>query len=185
MPRHSLPALLLAAFLQQPATLLADQPAAPATESSVTESLDQLRTLAEQATTAKNLSAAIDYAKRGLAIQEKALGLEHPDVATSLINLADLYRVQGRTADAEPLFHRALAIAEKALGPAHPSVALSLNNLAAQFWAQGRYADAEPLYRRAYRIALTAGSPGSSRAASAPSTPGARRTGPSSTASRR
>ena len=51
--------------------------------------------------------------KRALAIREKALGPDHPDVATSLNNLALLYDDQGRYADAEPLFKRALAISEK------------------------------------------------------------------------
>ena len=55
--------------------------------------------------------------KRALAISEKALGPEHPDVAISLNNLALLYRAQGRYAEAEPLLKRALAISEKALGP--------------------------------------------------------------------
>ena len=41
----------------------------------------------------------------------------------SLNNLAELYRAQGRYADAEPLYKRSLAIREKALGPDHPDVA--------------------------------------------------------------
>ena len=41
-----------------------------------------------------------------LAIREKALGPDHPDVATSLNNLAELYEAQGRYADAEPLYKR-------------------------------------------------------------------------------
>ena len=39
--------------------------------------------------------------KRSLAIREKALGPDHPDVAMSLNNLAAFYRAQGRYADAE------------------------------------------------------------------------------------
>ena len=58
--------------------------------------------------------------ERALAIGEKALGPDHPDVATSLNNLAELYRAQGAYARAEPLYERALAIWEKALGPDHP-----------------------------------------------------------------
>ena len=68
--------------------------------------------------------------KRSLAIREKALGPDHPDVAGSLNNLAVLYHDQGRYAEAEPLYKRSLAIEEKALGPDHPDVATSLNNLA-------------------------------------------------------
>ena len=90
--------------------------------------------------------------KRALAISEKALGPDHPDVAVSLNNLADLYDDQGRYADAEPLYKRSLAIWEKALGPDHPNVATSLNNLAALYHDQGRYADAEPLYKRSLAI---------------------------------
>ena len=74
--------------------------------------------------------------KRSLAIREKALGPDHPDVATSLNNLAVLYQDQGRYADAEPLYKRSLAIQEKALGPDHPAVATSLNNLAALYQAK-------------------------------------------------
>ena len=67
--------------------------------------------------------------KRSLAIREKALGPDHPEVAASLNNLASLYAKQGRYAEAEPLYKRSLAIKEKAFGPDHPDVALSLNNL--------------------------------------------------------
>src|SRR3984893_8260093 len=90
--------------------------------------------------------------KRSLAIREKALGPDHPDVAASLNNLALLYDQQGRHVDAEPLYKKALAIWEKALGPDHPDVATSLNNLALLYDAQGRYAEAEPLYRRSLAI---------------------------------
>ena len=90
--------------------------------------------------------------KRSLAIREKALGLDHLNVATSLNNLAVLYGTQGRYADAEPLYKRSLTIYEKALGPDHPDVATSLTNLAVLYGTQGRYADAEPLYKRSLTI---------------------------------
>src|SRR4029077_19901244 len=92
-------------------------------------------------------SEALPLAQRALAIREKALPLDHPDVAVSLNNLAELYRAQGRYADAEPLgtraHKRALAIEEKALDPDHPDVAVLLNSLAELYRAQDRYADAE------------------------------------------
>ena len=53
-------------------------------------------------------------AKRALAIAKKALGPDHPHVATSLNNLAELYRAHGKHAEAEPLYKRSLAIREKA-----------------------------------------------------------------------
>jgi CHAT domain-containing protein/Tfp pilus assembly protein PilF len=90
--------------------------------------------------------------KRSLAIQEKAFGPDHRDVATVLNNLAALYDNQGRYAEAEPLYKRSLAIREKALGPDHPDVANALINLAWLYDHQGRSADAEPLYKRSLAI---------------------------------
>jgi tetratricopeptide (TPR) repeat protein len=83
---------------------------------------------------------------------EAELGPEHPDVAESLNNLAELLDYRGRYAEAEPLHRRGLAIREKVLGPEHPDVAASLNNLAVLLKSQGKYAEAEPLCRRALAI---------------------------------
>ena len=83
---------------------------------------------------------AIIVAQEALKVAEDNVGPNHLDVATSLNNLAELYKTQGHYAKAEPLYKRALSIEEKALGPDHPSVAhpeqsrrtvaTSLNNLA-------------------------------------------------------
>jgi tetratricopeptide (TPR) repeat protein len=43
-------------------------------------------------------SQAEQLFKRSLAIYEKALGLEHPDLARIHNNLAELYRTQGKYA---------------------------------------------------------------------------------------
>ncbi|NJP12648.1 MAG: tetratricopeptide repeat protein [Leptolyngbyaceae cyanobacterium RU_5_1] len=63
-------------------------------------------------------------------IREQQMGADHPDVATSLNNLALLYRAQGRYGEAEPLYMRSFYIYEQQLGGDHPDVAQSLNNLA-------------------------------------------------------
>ncbi len=52
--------------------------------------------------------------QRALAIREKVLEPEHPDVAQSLNNLAGLYKAQGKYGQAEPLYHCA-HVAEKTL----------------------------------------------------------------------
>ena len=75
--------------------------------------------------------------RRALAINEKALGPDHPAVATDLNNLALLLQNKGDYAGAEPLFRRALAIREKALGPNHPDVAIDLNFLRSAAAEQG------------------------------------------------
>ncbi len=64
-------------------------------------------------------------------------GEQDPRFATSLNNLAELYRAQGNYTEAEPLYKRSLAIIEKVLGPEHPNVATSLNNLALLYDTQG------------------------------------------------
>ncbi|WP_439399969.1 tetratricopeptide repeat protein [Bradyrhizobium sp. PMVTL-01] len=48
--------------------------------------------------------------KRAVAVSEKSLSREHPDVGRALSNLATLYVKQEHFAEAEPLFQRALAI---------------------------------------------------------------------------
>jgi tetratricopeptide (TPR) repeat protein len=90
--------------------------------------------------------------RRSLAIREKAFGPDHPDVATSFSNLAELYRAQGQYAQAEPLYQRSLAIWEKALGPDHPDVAQSLQNYAALLRKLDRAVEAQGMETRAKAI---------------------------------
>ena len=94
-----------------------------------------------------------------LAHQEATLGPEHPDVATSLDNLAILYHSEGKYALAEPMYQRALKIWEMTFGPNHPDVATSLNNLASLYEDQGLYVRAEPLYENALKSWETASGP--------------------------
>jgi tetratricopeptide (TPR) repeat protein len=95
---------------------------------------------------------AIPIAKNIQAILEKALGPDHPRVATGLNNLAVLYVSLGDYIQAEPLYQRALAIYEKAFGPDHLRVATGLNNLAVLYVSLGDYIQAEPLLKRALVI---------------------------------
>jgi tetratricopeptide (TPR) repeat protein len=57
---------------------------------------------------------------RALAIREKALGPDHPDVAYCLNGLALTFRDQGRYQEAEGLLSQALSTRERALGSDHP-----------------------------------------------------------------
>ncbi|MFN8950523.1 MAG: tetratricopeptide repeat protein [Aphanizomenon sp.] len=71
---------------------------------------------------------------------------DHPDVATSLNNLAYFYKSQGRYSEAEPLYLDALEMRKRLFTGDHPAVATSLNNLAVLYYSQGKYSEAEPLY---------------------------------------
>lgn len=73
-------------------------------------------------------------------------------MATSLNNLALLYKTQGQYAKAEPLYKRSLAIREKALGPDHPDVAASLWNMAILYRETGREKAAKDFEKRAVAI---------------------------------
>lgn len=52
-------------------------------------------------------------------MDKKLLGEEHSMMATSLGNLANLYKDQGRFSEAEPLYEEALKILERAFGNQH------------------------------------------------------------------
>ncbi|MEH2125777.1 FxSxx-COOH system tetratricopeptide repeat protein, partial [Nostoc sp.] len=95
---------------------------------------------------------ALPWYEQCLEVTKKRLSEEHPDVAGSLNNLAELYRSQGRYSEAEPLYIQALALRRKLLGEEHPDVAGSLNNLALLYYSQGRYSEAEPLYIQALAL---------------------------------
>jgi tetratricopeptide (TPR) repeat protein len=79
-----------------------------------------LNSLGVAAERAGNYPLAGPALAEALSIRERMLRPDHPNVATSLNNLADLYSVLGRHVEAEPLYTRALAIYGKALGPFHP-----------------------------------------------------------------
>jgi tetratricopeptide (TPR) repeat protein len=87
-----------------------------------------------------------------LEIREKALGPDHPDVASSLSSLGELYYSLRRYTQAESLFKRALEIREKVFGLAHPKVAITLHNFASWWDEQGYYMQAEILYKRSLAI---------------------------------
>ncbi len=97
-------------------------------------------------------SEAITYAAEALRLGEEEFGPDHPNTATFLDYLAQLYHRQGNYAEAAPLYRRSLAIDEKALGPEHPSVATTLENYAALLRKTGRADEAAEMEARAKSI---------------------------------
>ncbi len=133
---------------------LAASPAATPAARPVDE-LAQAAALSSEASAlraAGNLPTAIARQRGALALRERALGAQHPDVATTLTSLAALHAARDDYGAAEPLLRRALAIREAALGPDDVQTAQSLNNLALLLAAAGHFADAEPLYQRAIAV---------------------------------
>ncbi len=101
---------------------------------------------------ARQFDAAIPLARRGLAIRERGLQPDAPELLPFLNTLALVYRDNGEYAQAEPLFERALKITEKQNGSESIEVAQALNALASLSRLMGEYARAEPLLERALAI---------------------------------
>jgi serine/threonine protein kinase/tetratricopeptide (TPR) repeat protein len=89
---------------------------------------------------------------QALAIQHKLVGMESPQVATSLHNLARVLREQGKLAEAETAFREALAMRRKLLGNDHPDVAWCLNSLGSLLSINLKDGEPEALLREAIAI---------------------------------
>jgi eukaryotic-like serine/threonine-protein kinase len=61
-------------------------------------------------------------------------------------NLANVYRSQGKYAQAEALSRQALEIQRRVVGPDHPDTLYSMNNLADVYYQQSKSSQAEALY---------------------------------------
>jgi serine/threonine protein kinase/Flp pilus assembly protein TadD len=98
------------------------------------------------------LGQAEEFLRRSLAIRERALPPDHPDLALTLNNLGAVYWTEGNYHSAEQMYLRAQAIYQKILPPEHIQIAKILNNLGETYWAEGKLAEAEPLFRRSLAI---------------------------------
>ncbi len=92
------------------------------------------------------------YYEQALAILEKALGSNHPDVGKPLNGLGNAAYSEGKYEQARGYHERALTMWEKALGPDHPNVASSLNNLGRLAESEEKYEQARGYYERALTI---------------------------------
>ncbi|MFT5509378.1 MAG: CHAT domain-containing protein/tetratricopeptide (TPR) repeat protein [Hyphomicrobiaceae bacterium] len=126
-----------------------------AREADLAVSLVNLGMMAQMTASSPPDGSAAKLYQRAIEIQEKVLGPDHPDLAASLNNLAELKSIQRKYAKAEQLHMRALAIREKSLGPNDPHIALSLTNLARLYGTMQRPKGAIPLLEQAVKIGRT------------------------------
>ena len=94
---------------------------------------------------------AIPVAEQIVAINEKALGTDHPDIVGSLSWLAFLYQNDGDDKKAESIYRRAIAICEtykQTTGQDHPDMATLLKNLSWIYRKHGNHTEADNLYKK-------------------------------------
>jgi len=87
------------------------------------------------------------YAK-ALDLRHQTLGYEHPDVATALENLANLFDTRSNYAEAEHYYFWSLKIREK-IRPDDPLTSDTCAKLAWVYRAQGKVDLAEEMEKRA------------------------------------
>ena len=94
----------------------------------------------------------VEVAKRALQVAQQNDGPDHPNVALSLSNLAELYEAQKEYAKAEPLYKRSLEILEKEFGQDSPFLVPTLLNMASLYKNTGRENEAQRMMERTNSI---------------------------------
>ena len=94
----------------------------------------------------------VEVAKRALQVAQNNYGPDHPNVALSLGNLAELYEAQMEYTKAESLYKRSLEILEKAYGQDSPFLVPTLLNMASLYNNIGRENEAQRIMERANKI---------------------------------
>jgi tetratricopeptide (TPR) repeat protein/CHAT domain-containing protein len=125
----------------------------------MSEGMEQIHRLMEQAARLYQegrYEQALPVAQQTCDLTRRLAGAQHPLFATSLHNLAALYRAIGDHAAALPLYRQALEVTRAALGEAHPDFGACLNDLAGLYQAMGENAAALPLARQALEVARAA-----------------------------
>ncbi len=87
--------------------------------------------------------------QEGLALKEKALGRDHPDVGVSEGNVSIALAGLGRNQEALTHIDRSIAILETGLGAGHPDLATQLSNRGEILNNLGRYREARQAFERA------------------------------------
>jgi tetratricopeptide (TPR) repeat protein/CHAT domain-containing protein len=118
---------------------------------------DRLNGLQDALFKQRKYAEGIDPCRKAMEIRGRLLGENHSKYATSVNNLALLYKAMGDYAKAEPLFRQASEILKRVLGEHHPRYAIILNNLAGLYRAMGDRAEASEDWaaaRKAFAEAL-------------------------------
>ena len=91
-------------------------------------------------------SKVVELAAKQLEQDREALGEAHPETLKSMTSLADAYRRQGSTEEAEKLYRETLDISWKELGGEHADTILTMYKFAFFYDSLGRYEDSGKLW---------------------------------------
>jgi eukaryotic-like serine/threonine-protein kinase len=111
-------------------------------------------------------TSALAACEKAIALYERAVAADSPDIARPLTNLGVVNLALGRVPAAEAATRRAIAVRTK-LSPEHPSLISSLENLALVQERQGKLAEALETSERAIAIGVKALGPDRPELASA------------------
>lgn len=80
-----------------------------------------------------------DYRRRGLSqLREKVLSQWHPDILTTISNLARVLNKQGKYSEAKSKYQQILQLRESLLGQQHPLTMIIRDNLALVLSNEGK-----------------------------------------------
>ena len=95
---------------------------------------------------------ALEYKLKALAIFERVLGSNHPDIAAIYNNVGYTYDELGDHKQALVYTLKSLVICERVLGMNHPGLAIGYNNVSFTYYAQGNYEQALEYQMKALAI---------------------------------
>jgi tetratricopeptide (TPR) repeat protein len=95
---------------------------------------------------------AIRYYEQGLAINQKTVPPNHPDLASSYNNIGEVYRNMGEYSKALLFYEKSLEIRQRTLPPNHPDLATSYNSIGSVYRNMGEYSKALLFYEKALEI---------------------------------
>jgi len=101
---------------------------------------------------AGRLEEAEQLGAQALRLSKAWLGENHPDLADTLIVLADVWRRQKRMGESLRAVTRALGIQRAALPATHPAIGASLNNLGYLLMEKGRHDESLPTLMQAVQV---------------------------------
>jgi len=113
---------------------------------------DQLGKLATVLDASGHYAEARAPAERAVALMEKELGPDHPDLAFTLDALAAIYYDQGQFADAQRTYRRALAILDKLGDPTSYDATEAIEGLGITAYELGQLDEARAQHERVLKI---------------------------------